>query len=271
MSTQAENSRLTVRNFRRMREAGDKIVCLTAYDALIARLAEEAGAHLLLVGDSLGMTVLGYKSTVPVTLEQSLHHTAAVVRGTRRAFIVGDMPFMTYPISPEQALANAARYLQEAGADAVKLEGGAAVAPTVARLVQAGVPVLGHIGLLPQRVNVDGGYRIHGRTPAEAKQLMADALALEEAGAFAVVLEGVPAALAAKITAKLKIPTIGIGAGAGCGGQVQVVHDILGLFEEFVPKHTKAYANLAGEIRRAVAAYAADVTSGKFPGKAQSW
>jgi len=227
--------------------------------------------NLLLVGDSLGMTVLGYKSTVPVTLEQSLHHTAAVVRGTRRALVVGDMPFMSYHVSPEQAMVNAARYLQEAGADAVKLEGGVVVAPTVRRLVQAGVPVLGHVGLLPQRVNVDGGYRVHGRTESEAAQIMEDALALEEAGAFAVVLEGVPAALAKKITAELKIPTIGIGAGVGCSGQVQVVHDILGLFEAFVPKHAKQYAKLAGEVRKAIGAYAADVKSGKFPGKAQSW
>ncbi len=271
MSKQTETARLTVRDLRRMREAGGRIVCVTAFDALISRLSEEAGVQLLLVGDSLGMTVLGYKNTVPVTLEQSLHHTAAVVRGTRRALVVGDMPFMTYQVSPEQALVNAARYLQEAGADAVKLEGGVAVAPTVERLVRAGVPVLGHVGLLPQRVGVDGGYRVHGRTPAEAKQILADALALEKAGAFAVVLEGVPAALAETITAKLAIPTIGIGAGAGCSGQVQVIHDILGLFDEFVPKHTKAYANLAEEIRKAVGSYAAEVKSGKFPGKAQSW
>ena len=271
MSKQQQPARLTVRDLRRMREAGEPIVCLTAYDALFARLSEDAGIHLLLVGDSLGMTVLGYKSTVPVTLEQSLHHTAAVVRGTRRALVVGDMPFMTYQVSAEQALLNAARYLQEAGADAVKLEGGVGIAPTARRLVQAGVPVLGHVGLLPQRVNVDGGYRVYGRSEAEAAQILEDALALEEAGAFGVVLEGVPAALAKKITGELHIPTIGIGAGAGCSGQVQVVHDILGLFEEFVPKHTRPYANLAGEVRQALKAYAADVESRKFPGKAQSW
>lgn len=264
------DAKITVRSLLRLREKGEPIVALTAYDALMAALADEAGAQLILVGDSLGMTVLGYATTIPVTLEQSLHHTAAVVRGTRRAMVIGDMPFMTYQISPEDALRNAARYLQEAGADGVKLEGGQTMAPTVARLVSAGVPVLGHIGLLPQRVAATGGYRIQGRSAAEAKALAADARALEDAGAFAVVLEGMPAALAKRITGRLRIPTIGIGAGPGCSGQIQVIYDILGMFEKFVPKHTKPYANLAVEVRRALAAYGADVTAGKFPGPEQS-
>ena len=263
-------TKMSLRQLWRMRASGEKIVALTAYDALLARLADESGAHLILVGDSLGMTVLGYKTTIPVTLEQSLHHTAAVVRGTRRALVIGDMPFMTYQIAPEEALRNAARYLQEAGADGVKLEGGETMAPTVARLVNAGVPVLGHIGILPQRVMAEGGYRLHGRTQPEARQLERDALALQEAGVFAIVLEGMPAKLAARITKRLTVPTIGIGAGAGCGGQIQVVYDILGLFEDFVPKHTKRYANLAREVRQALKTYSADVATGTFPGPEQS-
>ena len=265
------DAKLTVRDLLRMREKGEPIIALTAYDALMARLADEAGTQLILVGDSLGMTLLGYATTIPVTLEQSLHHTAAVVRGARRALVIGDMPFMTYQITPEEALRNAARYLQEAGADGVKLEGGQNMAPTVARLVAAGVPVLGHIGLLPQHVAATGGYRVHGRTAVEAEALEADAHALEEAGAFAVVLESMPTALAERITGQLRIPTIGIGAGPGCAGQIQVVYDLLGMFERFVPKHTKAYASLAGEIRRALTAYREDVSARKFPGPDQSF
>ncbi len=267
----AKSVKITVAEFRRMKSRGERIVALTAYDALFARWAWECGAHLILVGDSLGMTVLGYSSTVPVTLEQSLHHTAAVVRGAPGAFVVGDMPFMTYQISPEQALANAARYLQEAGADAVKIEGGAAMAPTVERLVRAGVPVLGHIGILPQSILVEGRYRVHGRRPEEAAALEADAKALEAAGAFAVVLEGLPAGLSRKITGALNVPTIGIGAGPDCDGQIQVIHDILGLFEDFVPKHTKRYAALAETIRAALKQYAAEVREARFPGKEQSF
>lgn len=263
-------TKMSLRELWRMRASDEKIVALTAYDALLARLADESGAHLILVGDSLGMTVLGYKTTIPVTLEQSLHHTAAVVRGTRRALVIGDMPFMTYQITPEEALRNAARYLQEAGADGVKLEGGEATAPTVARLVGAGIPVLGHIGILPQRVMAEGGYRLHGRTESEARQLERDALALQAAGTFAIVMEGMPAKLAAKITKKLTVPTIGIGAGVGCSGQIQVVYDILGLFEDFVPKHTKRYANLAREVRQALKSYSTDVAAGTFPGPEQS-
>lgn len=263
-------TKLTVRDLQRLKDTGQKLVSLTAYDALMARLADECGVHLTLVGDSLGMTLLGYKTTIPVTLEQSLHHTAAVARGTHRALVVGDMPFMTYQINPDEALRNAARYLQEAGADGVKLEGGMAMAPTIRRLVDAGVPVLGHIGLLPQRIKTRG-YRVCGRTPAEAKALLQDALALQDAGVFAMVVEGVPAALARKLTAKLKVPTIGIGAGPGCDGQIQVVYDILGLFEAFVPKHTRQYAQVAGVIREALKHYAADVAAGTFPSANESF
>ncbi len=271
MSDNVEVKRLTVRDLRRLREKDERVVCLTAYDALMGRLADESGVHLILVGDSMGNTILGYRTTIPVTLAQSLHHTAAVVRGTKRALVIGDMPFMTYQITPDEALRNAARYLQEAGADGVKLEGGVSIAPTVARLVGAGVPVLGHIGLLPQHVKADGGYRIHGRTRAEAASLLVDALAIQKAGAFGLVLEGLPAALARRITQRLEIPTIGIGAGPGCSGQIQVVYDILGMFEQFVPKHARQYAQLAGVIRKAMGEYCADVGAGTFPGKEQSF
>ncbi len=222
----ATTRKLTVRDLAARRAKGEKLVALTVYDALMARLAEECGADLLLAGDSVGMTVLGYKSTIPVTLEQALHHTAAVCRGARRALVIGDMPFMTYQINADEALRNAGRFLQEAGADGVKLEGGLSMAPTIARLVGAGVPVLGHIGLLPQQVLATGGYRIHGRTPEEAAALLDDARAVEDAGAFAMVLEGLPAPLAERITAQLRIPTIGIGAGAGCSGQICKLGDV---------------------------------------------
>jgi 3-methyl-2-oxobutanoate hydroxymethyltransferase len=267
----ATTRKLTVRDLAARRAKGEKLVALTVYDALMARMAEECGADLLLAGDSVGMTVLGYKSTIPVTLEQSLHHTAAVCRGARRALVIGDMPFMTYQINGDEALRNAGRFLQEAGADGVKLEGGRTMATTLARLVVAGVPVLGHIGLLPQHVLANGGYRVQGRTPEEAAALMDDAKAVEDAGAFALVLEGIPAPLAERITAHLRIPTIGIGAGIGCSGQIQVAHDILGLFEDFIPRHTRRYAALAGAMRQAFSAYAGDVRHGRFPGPDESF
>ncbi len=254
-----------------MRRAGEKIVALTAYDYLFAQLADAAGAHLLLVGDSLGMTVLGYDNTIPVTLTESLHHTAAVVRGRRRAMVIGDMPFLTYQISVEEALRNAGRYLQEAGADGVKLEGGVQMAGTINRLVRAGIPVLGHIGILPQSVLASGGYRVQGRSAEEAARLMADAQAVEQAGAFAVVLEGLPVDLSREITDALAIPTIGIGAGPECGGQIQVAHDLLGMFEKFIPKHTKRYAELAQLIRQVFTQYRDEVTNGVFPGEDQSF
>ena len=263
--------KITVRDFHQLKADGKKICALTAYDAPTARLAEDAGVHLVLVGDSLGMTVLGYKNTVPVTLEESLHHCRAVSRGISSAFIVGDMPFMTYHISREQALANAAEYLQSAGVDAVKLEGGKKMASTVEALVEAGVPVLGHIGLLPQKVLISGGYRIAGRTEKEADRLIEDAVAIQEAGAFAVVLEGIPADLAGRITDTIEIPTIGIGAGPLCSGQIQVVNDILGMFTDFVPKHAKRYADIGSAIQQALSDYVQDVQAEKFPGEEHSF
>uniref|UniRef100_UPI00257E9685 3-methyl-2-oxobutanoate hydroxymethyltransferase n=1 Tax=Chloroflexus sp. TaxID=1904827 RepID=UPI00257E9685 len=218
--------RTTIRDIQQMRDRGERIPMVTAYDYTSAQIADRAGIPLILVGDSLGMVVLGYNSTVPVTLDDMIHHTRAVVRGTQKALVIGDLPFLTYT-SPEQAIQSAGRMLQEAGAQAVKLEGGVQIAPTIARLVQAGIPVMGHIGFTPQAVN-QIGLRVQGRRAAEARRLLADALAVQEAGAFAIVLELVPAELAQAITERLRIPTIGIGAGAGCSGQVQVWHDMLG-------------------------------------------
>ncbi len=263
--------KMTLRDLRKLYDDGERIVSLTAYDTLTARFVDDAGVHLILVGDSLGMTMLGYPTTVRVTLDESLHHTAAVVRGVQHALVIGDMPFLTFQVSPEEAMRNAGRYLQQAGADGVKVEGGREIAPTVRRLVDVGIPVLGHIGLLPQKVVGEGGYRVYGRTPQEADSLMEDALALEAAGAFGIVVESVSAAVAERITGGIKIPTIGIGAGRHCSGQVQVIHDILGLFEAFVPKHTRRYGNLAQEVRRIVAAYRDDVRDGNFPGEENSW
>ena len=261
----------TVTTFRKMKEQGEKITALTAYDAPTAKFAEECGVDLVLVGDSLGMVILGYKNTIPVTIEQSLHHCTAVVRGSTNSFIVGDMPFMTYHKSIESALNNAARYLQEAGVDAVKIEGGKNMAPTVTKMVNAGVPVLGHIGLLPESVLTSGGYRIAGKTENEAANLIEDAQALESAGAFAVVLEGIPADVSKKITDSLSIPTIGIGAGPHCSGQIQVINDILGLFSDFTPKHARRYANLDIEIKKALTEYTDDVKNGKFPNQNESF
>jgi 3-methyl-2-oxobutanoate hydroxymethyltransferase len=241
---------------------------ITAYDYTSAQIADRAGVPMILVGDSLGMVVLGYTSTVPVTLDEMLHHTSAVVRGSKQAMVIGDLPFLSYT-SVEQAVASAGRMMQETGAQAVKLEGGAAVAPTIARLVELGIPMMGHIGFTPQSVN-QIGTRVQGRQAGTAAQLIADALALEAAGAFGIVLELIPAQLAAAITARLRIPTIGIGAGAGCAGQVQVWHDLLGLYSDFEPRHAKRYANLADQIGTAVASYVSEVRAGTFPGAEHS-
>jgi 3-methyl-2-oxobutanoate hydroxymethyltransferase len=224
-----------------------------------------------LVGDSLGMVVLGYESTIPVTMDVMIHHTKAVVRGSKKALVVGDMPFMSYTISVKEAMRNAARFIQEAGCQAVKLEGGISVAETVRRIVDAGIPVMGHLGLTPQSINQLGGHKIQGKTPEAARKLIADAQALEQAGAFAFVLETVPAPLAELITRQVSIPTIGIGAGAGCDGQVQVINDILGSFTDFVPRHAKQYANLANIIKSAVTEYQNEVISGAFPTEKHSF
>lgn len=260
--------RTTIRDIQQMRDRGERIPMVTAYDYTSAQIADRAGIPLILVGDSLGMVVLGYNSTVPVTLDDMIHHTRAVVRGTQKALVIGDLPFLTYT-SPEQAIQSAGRMLQEAGAQAVKLEGGVHIAPTIAHLVQAGIPVMGHIGFTPQAVN-QIGLRVQGRRAAEAKRLLADALAVQEAGAFAIVLELVPAELAQAITERLRIPTIGIGAGAGCSGQVQVWHDMLGLYSDFLPRHARRYADLATVISEALSQYASDVRNGTFPGPEHS-
>ncbi len=263
--------RITINQIKEMKPKGEKISMLTAYDYGTARIVDEAEVPLILVGDSLGMVVLGYESTIPVTMEEMLHHTKAVVRGTRRALIIGDMPFMTYHISTADALKNAARFIQEAGAQAVKLEGGVNVAEKVQRIVECGIPVMGHIGLTPQSIHQLGGFKIQGKTPEAAARLLEDALALEKAGAFAIVMETVPAPLAALITQKVSIPTIGIGAGIGCDGQVQVINDILGSFTDFVPKHAKQYVRLVDIMSSVITEYHNEVKSGKFPTEAQSF
>jgi 3-methyl-2-oxobutanoate hydroxymethyltransferase len=260
--------RTTILDIQKLKDRGERIPMVTAYDYTSAQIADRAGVPLILVGDSLGMVVLGHSSTVPVTLDEMLHHIRAVVRGSERALVIGDLPFLTYTSTP-QAIVSAGRIMQEAGAQAVKLEGGAAVAPTVGRLVELGIPVMGHIGFTPQSVN-QIGTRVQGKQADQAAQLIEDALALEAAGAFAVVLELLPAPLAREITARLRIPTIGIGAGADCSGQVQVWHDMLGLYSDFLPRHAKRYANLAETIGAAVQAYVEEVRSGAFPTAANS-
>ena len=262
---------VTIRDLARMKAKGERIAMITAYDYTTARLADAADIPVVLVGDSLGMVVLGYDSTVPVTMEDMIHHVKTVARGTKKALLVADLPFMSYQIDPVQALTNAARLIQEGGAHTVKLEGGEVVAETVHRIVECGIPVMGHIGLTPQSVNAFGGYRVRGREAHEAAQLLKDAKALEDAGAYSVVLELVPAPLAQLISQRLTIPTIGIGAGPGCDGQVQVVHDMLGLFTDFVPKHTKQYANLAQIIQSAFTRYAEEVREGSFPTEKESF
>lgn len=265
------NTRITTDDIRDMKKRGEKIVMMTAYDYPTARLVDEAGVDMILVGDTLGMVVLGYDSTLPVTMDDMIHHTKAAVRGSQHALVVGDMPFMSYQTGWQDAMKNAARFMQESGCSAVKLEGGVRSAETVQKLVEAGIPVMGHIGLTPQSVNQVGGWKVQGKTPAAAVQLMHDAQALEQAGAFAVVLELVPAPLAALLTERLTVPTIGIGAGAGCDGQVQVFHDLLGMYEKFTPKHAGRYANIGEQIRDAVAAYTADVRAARFPTPKQSF
>ena len=263
--------RITINQIKEMKQKGEKITMLTAYDYSTAKIVDEVGIPLILVGDTLGMVVLGYESTIPVTMEDMLHHTKAVVRGTKKAMVIGDMPFMTYTISTEDALKNAARFLQEAGVQAVKLEGGVTVAEKVKRIVECGIPVMGHIGLTPQSINQLGGHKIQGKTPETANRLLEDAKALEKAGVFAIVLETVPAPLAALITKKVSVPTIGIGAGASCDGQVQVITDILGSTVGYIPKHAKQYAKLGDIMSKAIAAYHDEVKSGKFPTEAQSF
>ncbi len=256
---------VTVRQVWGMKQKGEKICMLTAYDYSTAKLVDEAGVPLILVGDSLGMVVLGYDSTIPVTMDVMIHHTKAVVRGTKNAMVVADLPFMTYHVSVEDALRNAGRFLQEAGAQAVKLEGGEEVAEKVARVVSSGIPVVGHLGYTPQSMHQLGGPRAIGKSTEAAEKLIRDARALEDAGAFSIVLELVPAPLAKLVTEKVGVPTIGIGAGKDCDGQVQVINDVLGLSSDFVPKHAKQYATLHETIRSAVTEYLTEVKEGTFP------
>lgn len=257
--------RISVLNIQRMRDRGEPIPMLTAYDYPTAKMADEAGIPLLLVGDTLGMVVLGYDSTIPVTVDDMIHHGKAVVRGTDRAHVVVDMPFGSYQGGWQDALKNATRIMQETGCSSVKLEGGIRSAETVKHLVDAGIPVMGHIGLTPQSVNQLGGFRVQGKTPRDAVHLISDAKALAEAGAYAIVLELVPTALAQMITQRVSVPTIGIGAGPFCSGQVQVWHDILGMYDDLKPKHARQFADLGTEIRSAVATYRAQVEAGEFP------
>jgi 3-methyl-2-oxobutanoate hydroxymethyltransferase len=263
--------RVTIIDIKEMKQKKEKIPMLTAYDYVTAKMVDESGVPLILVGDSLGMVMLGYESTIPVTMDEMIHHTKAVVRGVKQALVIGDMPFMTYHTSISDALHNAARFIQEGGAQTVKLEGGEVVAEQVRRLVECGIPVMGHIGVTPQSMHQLGGFKARGKVVEEAKKLLNDASILEEAGAFAIVLECTPAPLSKLITEKLTIPTIGIGAGPDCDGQVQVISDILGLYTEFVPKHAKRYARLAGEIKTAVADYISEVKSLSFPTAEQSY
>jgi 3-methyl-2-oxobutanoate hydroxymethyltransferase len=267
----APRPRLTAPRIVEMKRRGDPIAVVTAYDFPTARIADEAGAEILLVGDSLGTVVLGYENTLPVTMEDMLHHTRAVMRAKPSALVVADMPFLSYQVSDEQAVLNAGRLVKEGGADAVKLEGGERVAPSIRRMVDAGIPVMGHLGLTPQSVLAFGGYKVQARGEADQERLMREATQLQEAGCFALVLEGIPARLGAQVTRALAIPTIGIGAGVGCDGQVLVSHDLLGLFMGHQPKFVRRYAAIADVMRDAFARYVADVKAHRFPGDAESY
>ena len=255
----------TAATFAAAKAKGERLSMLTAYDYSTAKLEDESGINGILVGDSLGNVVLGYEDTVSVTMEDMIHHGAAVARGAKNALVVVDMPFMSYEVTVEEAVRNAGRLMKEGRAGAVKLEGGVRVAEQIRAIVKAGIPVMGHIGLTPQSINVFGGFKVQGKSEEAARALLADAKAVEEAGAFAVVIEAVPAALAQMITDAVSIPTIGIGAGAGCDGQILVYQDMLGMFSDFTPKFVKRYANVGEVMREAFANYAAEVASGAFP------
>jgi 3-methyl-2-oxobutanoate hydroxymethyltransferase len=262
---------VTTRSLLEMKQKGERIVALTCYDALFARLLDASGIDILLVGDSLNQVLAGASSTLSASLEQMIYHTTIVRRGTERAMVICDMPFLSYQISPDDALRNCGRAMKETGCQAVKIEGGQPMATTVRRLVDAGIPVMGHIGLTPQSVHALGGYHVQGRDDATADRLRADAKALEDAGAFAIVLELLPAPLSSQITKSLTIPTIGIGAGPACDGQVLVLHDMLGLNEQFSAKFVKKYAALAEDVREAARLFAAEVREGRYPGPEHSF
>lgn len=262
---QTARKKVTTLSLRQKKERGEPISMLTAYDYPSALAVDQAGVDVILVGDSLAMVVLGYENTLSVTMDDMLHHSRAVARGAKFALLIGDMPFMSYQISVEEAVRNAGRFLQQGGMDAIKLEGGAERVPAIRAIVSAGIPVMGHLGLTPQSVNQLGGFKPQAKNAAAARKLLEDALALEEAGCFAIVLESVPARLAEYVSKRLSIPTIGIGAGAGCDGQVLVTHDMLGLFDRFTPKFVKKYANLHMDMQRAIGAYIDDVETRRFP------
>ncbi len=264
-------NKITVRTIVDMKAAGEKVVMLTAYDYQTAVLEDRAGVEIILVGDSLGMVVLGYENTLPVTLEEIIHHLKAVSRARPRALLVGDLPFMSYQASVEDAVRNAGRMLKEGGAEAVKLEGGRRLGTFIQAILDADIPVMGHLGLTPQSLHRLGGYRVQGKDPESAEKLMDDAKFLEEIGCFSIVLEGIPLDLAGKITDSLKIPTIGIGAGCRCDGQVLVVNDLLGVMEDFSPRFVKHYAELGRDMSRAFAEFVDDVKAGKFPDSEHSY
>jgi 3-methyl-2-oxobutanoate hydroxymethyltransferase len=260
-----DRKKITPVDVQAMKREGKRIAMLTAYDYPMALLEDRAGIEIILVGDSLGMTVLGYENTVPVTMEEMIHHTKAVTRGAKYALIIGDMPFMSFNTCEREAILNAGRFMKEGGADAVKLEGGASVKETVRAIVKAGIPVMGHIGLTPQTISMLGGFRVQGKDAQAAQKIIDDALSLEDAGAFSVLLEAVPAPIAKRVTERLNVPTIGIGAGVHCDGQVLVVHDMLGLFDRFTPKFAKRYVNLSELILKAFDSYRDEVLKGTFP------
>lgn len=266
-----KTQKVTIHTLRQMKARGEKIAMLTAYDATFARLLDEAGADVLLVGDSLGMVIQGHETTLPVTLDEMAYHCRAVVRGARRAHVVGDMPFMSYQASLEQGLTAAGKLMKEGGCHSIKLEGGAVHAELVSRMVSAGIPVMGHIGLTPQSVHQMGGFKVQGRDAGGRERLLADARTLEQAGAYSIVLEAIPADIAREITAALSIPTIGIGAGVGCDGQVLVSYDALGMDETFKPRFVRRYATLGDTIKEAIGNYVADVRGGAFPSDAESF
>jgi len=261
----------TIPQYREMKEKQQKIRMVTAYDYPTALLVDRTDIEMVLVGDSLGMVVLGYDGTVPVSMDEMIHHIKPVVRGAKNTLIVGDMPFMSYNVSIEKAIENAGRIMKEGGADCVKLEGGVAMAQTVKAIVDAGIPVMGHIGLTPQTASQLGGFKVQGKDTAAAERMIIEAQTLEEAGAFSIVLEAIPAPLAKLITEKISIPTIGIGAGVDCDGQVLVLHDLIGLFDRFTPKFVKKYADVGSEILKALETYSAEVKNGQFPGPEHSF
>ncbi|MGV8059337.1 MAG: 3-methyl-2-oxobutanoate hydroxymethyltransferase [Smithellaceae bacterium] len=271
MSTSSKSSRKTILDIKKMKGLGEKITVLTAYDYAISSILDECGIDIILVGDSLGMVVLGYDTTLPVTMEDMLHHTKAVSRAAQNSLVVADMPFLSYQVSPELALANAGRFLQEAGAQAVKMEGGRETAQTVHKITSAGIPVMAHIGLTPQSIHQIGGFKVQGKKEDAALRIIEDAKILEEAGAFSIVLELIPEKLAEEISKSISIPTIGIGGGVNCDGQVLVINDMLGLYDKFTPKHVKKYANLNPEIKKAVKSYISEVKNRTFPDSEHSF